>query len=350
MKMSVVARLTWYFAGMMALALAIIVVLTYREMVLEAADPGAYGEEPEPLWWQFAEVLLRSLIPLVVLGAGAWWLTVRTLRPLGELTLAAQRIHEGNLQERIPVRGTGDEIDSLTETLNEMTARLAASFERVREFTLHASHELKTPLAIMRADFGELVDDPRHSEADRARFAAHLDEIERLTRIVDGLSLLTKADASQVVLQREPVNIEELVLDAAEDTRALAESQHLKVSCTTTQGVAVHGDRHRLRQLLLILCDNAVKYNREGGHVSLELSTAEHAAIIRVRNTGEEVHAEDRQHIFTRFHRGATARQMHAEGCGLGLAIATWIVRAHEGSITFTSQPDDTEFVVTLPA
>ncbi|HSI65331.1 MAG TPA: HAMP domain-containing protein, partial [Candidatus Saccharimonadia bacterium] len=155
--MSVGTRITWYLVGVLAVAVGIVALLSYREMVMEAADPGAYGEEPEPLWWQFAEVALRSLIPVAVLGAGAWWMIMRTLRPLESLTQAARRIDAGNLQEHIPLTGRGDEFDVLTQTLNEMTARLATSFERERDFTLHASHELKTPLAILRADYGELV-------------------------------------------------------------------------------------------------------------------------------------------------------------------------------------------------
>ncbi|QIE99978.1 ATP-binding protein [Roseimicrobium sp. ORNL1] len=350
MKWSVVTRLTWYLAGVLTVALAIIVVLAYREMVLEAADPASFGEEPEPLWWQFAEVTIRSLIPLTVLAAGGWWLLVRALRPLKALTESAERMHAGNLQERIPLTGRGDEFDTLVQTLNDMTARLAASFERVRDFTLHASHELKTPLAILRADYEELVNDPKRPEADRVRFASHLDEIERLTRIVDGLGLLTKADASQVTLQRESLSFDELVRDAAEDARVLAEPTHITVSCNTSGPIMVQGDRHRLRQLLLILCDNAVKYNREGGTITLGLSARGGHAVLSVKNTGPGISPEDGVHVFERFHRGEAARQMNLEGCGLGLPIALWITRAHSGTLTFTSKPDDTEFVLTLPA
>ncbi len=350
MKLSVVSRLTWYLAGMLALSLGIIVLLTYREMVLEATDPAAFGEEPEPLWWQVTEVTLRSIIPLAVMAAGGWWLTVRAFRPLQDLTQAARRIHEGNLEERIPPTGRGDEFDTLTTTFNEMTARLAASFDRVKSFTLHASHELKTPLAILRADYEELVDDPQRSKEDRARFASHLDEIERLARIVDGLSLLTKADASLVQLRREEVALDEVVREAAEDAGVLAEARQITVSCSASQDITIHGDRHRLRQLLLILCDNAVKYNREGGSISLGLAMAGGHAVLRVRNTGPGIPPAEQPRVFERFHRGESARRSRTDGCGLGLAIALWIARAHGGSLTFTSAPDSTEFVLSLPA
>ena len=112
----------------------------------------------------------------------------------------------------------------------------------------------------------------------------------------------------------------------------------------------VQGDRHRLRQLLLILCDNAVKYNREGGSITLGLSSRGDHAVLSVKNTGPGIPPEDGDHVFERFHRGEAARQMNLEGCGLGLPIALWITRAHGGTLTFTSKPDDTEFVLTLPA
>ncbi len=350
MKLSVVSRLTWYLAGVLAIALGIIVLLTYREMVKEAADHAAYGQEPEPLWWQVIEVLLRSLIPLAFMAAGGWWLTVRALRPLRELTEAAQRIHAGNLQERIPLTGRGDEFDTLTRTFNEMMARLAASFDRVQSFTLHASHELKTPLALLRADYGELVDDPARSEEDRVRFISHLDEVERLSRIVDGLSLLTKADSSLVNLQHEEVHLSRLVEDAAEDAQALADSRNINVTCQSSPPIMVYGDRHRLRQLLLILCDNAVKYNIAGGSVSLVLTSHHDRAVLRVRNTGPGISPEDLPHIFERFHRGESARDHHVEGCGLGLAIALWIAQAHKGSLTVSSNPEETEFTLSIPA
>ncbi|HSI63543.1 MAG TPA: HAMP domain-containing sensor histidine kinase, partial [Candidatus Saccharimonadia bacterium] len=176
------------------------------------------------------------------------------------------------------------------------------------------------------------------------------DEIERLTRIVDGLGLLTKADASQITLQKESLRFDELVRDAAEDTKALAEAQQIKVVCMMPENVIVQGDRHRMRQLLLILCDNAVRYNREGGSITLTLTQNAGAAVLSVRNTGIGIAPTDQSLVFERFHRGESARQANVEGCGLGLPIAQWIVRAHGGSLTFQSRPDDTEFVLTLPA
>jgi signal transduction histidine kinase len=301
------------------------------------------------LWWQLGEVVLRSAIPLTVLAVGGWWLTMRALKPLHTVTETASRIHAGNLHERIPLRGTGDELDRLTTVFNDMTARLEDSFNSIREFTLHASHELKTPLAILRADYGELVDEPGRSEADRERFISHLDEIERLTRIVNGLTLLAKADAQIIQVKREAVRLDVLVVEAAENAHALAEPHEISVSCDPFPEVTVIGDRHRLRQLLLILCDNAVKYNHKGGELSIKLTQGDGLAKVMVRNTGAGIPPAEQSRVFERFYRGPCAQANDIEGCGLGLSIATWIARAHDGQITFTSTPEFTEFTLSLP-
>lgn len=347
--MSLGTRLTWWFIALLVLAVLMVLGLSYRELVMEAGDPQAFGEEPEPVWWQLAEVGMRAAVPLFLLALGGWWLTRRALRPLHALTEAAGRINAGNLQERIPVSGRGDEVDRLTEVINDTTARLAASFGRIREFTLHASHELKTPLAILRADFGELIDEPGRSEADRERFSSHLDEIERLTRIVNGLTLLTRADAQQITLERETITLDPLVREAAENTQALAEPRGVNVVVESLDAASITGDRHRLRQLLLILCDNAVKYNHTGGEVVFRLTSSKDQAVVAIRNTGPGIPADEQPRVFERFYRGSSAQADDVEGCGLGLSIASWIARQHGGTLTFTSVPERTEFVVTLP-
>ncbi|CAN5813612.1 hypothetical protein BH11VER1_BH11VER1_40060 [soil metagenome] len=343
-------RLTWWFMVLLTFAMLFVVVVAYRELVMEAKDPAEFGEVPEPLWWQLGEVVLRSAIPLMVLAAGGWWLTMRALKPLHEVTEAARRIHAGNLNERIPLRGTGDELDRLTTVFNEMTARLEDSFNSIREFTLHASHELKTPLAILRADYGEIVDEPGRSEVDRERFISHLDEIERLTRIVNGLTLLAKADAQIIALNCEEVRLDVLVQEASENVQALAEPHGIRVLHDAFPEVSIMGDRHRLRQLLLILCDNAVKYNHEGGEVSLKLIHEDGLAKVSVCNTGAGIPPAEQSRVFERFYRGSCAKLNDIEGCGLGLSISMWIARAHDGQIIFSSTPERTEFVFSMPA
>jgi signal transduction histidine kinase len=350
--MSLHTRLTWWSVAMLTMALLLVLFLSYREMVVEqgGGHPEEFGEESEPLWWQLAEVASRAAIPLLILALCGWFVTRRALRPLQTLTAAAARIPGGNLEEQIPISGRGDELDHLTAVFNDMTARLSASFNRIREFTLHANHELKTPLAILRAEIGEMLDEQGRSESDKARLASQLDEIERLTRIVNGLTLLTRADANQLTLNWESVALDALLREAAENCEALAEGRGVNVSLEALPTVQLKGDRHRLRQLLLILCDNAVKYNRGGGNVKLSLEVEEGSATVRIQNTGPGIPESEQSQVFQRFHRGASAAAMDIEGCGLGLSIALSIAQAHHGALAYKSRPEDTEFALTLPA
>jgi signal transduction histidine kinase len=194
-----------------------------------------------------------------------------------------------------------------------------------------------------------MLDEPGRSHADKERFLSQLDEIERLTRIVEGLTLLSRADANQLPLSREPVALDELVREAAENAQALGEPQGIKVHLESPPEISVVADRHRLRQILLILCDNAVKYNRPGGHVSITLKAEASTASVSVKNTGPGIEAEEESRVFERFHRGSNAAALDIEGCGLGLSIALWIAQAHGGSLKFSSRPDETNFVLAMP-
>ena len=207
-------------------------------------------------------------LPAVVLGLlGGWWLTRRALAPVTKLTDAVEKIHENNLGEKIPRTNNGDELDRLTEVFNAMTARLEDSFQRIREFTLHASHELKTPLTVLCGETETALRDESLSPAERERLLSQLDELRRLAKIVDGLTLLAKADAGQIALKLEPLRLDELVRDNFADAQILAEPHGIQVELTDCEEISVRGDRHRLRQLLLNLADNAVKYNQPQGGV-----------------------------------------------------------------------------------
>ena len=254
------------------------------------------------------------------------------------MTRAAEQIHERNLHEQLPRPGNGDELDRLTDVFNAMTTRLDESFRRIHEFTLHASHELKTPLTIMRVQLETRMQDEKSlSPEDLEWLECELGEVLRLSNIVDSLTLLTKGEAGQVKLERKPVRLDELVRESFDDAQVLAEAQGVKVALGECAAVEFSGDRHRLRQLLLNLADNAVKYNHPGGSVAMALRRRNGTAEIEITNTGEGIPTELQLRVFERFVRGDEARSRAIEGCGLGLTICRWIVQSHGGTIQLSS-------------
>jgi signal transduction histidine kinase len=185
---------------------------------------------------------------------------------------------------------------------------------------------------------------------NRERVLSQLDEIQRLTRIVDGLSLLTKADAGLITLKSEPVRLDELVREGFADAQILAQPCHVNTRLARCDEISISGDRHRLRQLLLNLTDNAVKYNQPQGDVTIDLHRNEKFAELRISNTGPGIPTGSLSRVFDRFFRGESALANNLDGCGLGLSIAQWIVQAHHGAIEITSEPAQlTTVTVRLP-
>lgn len=344
-------RLALRYGVVVLVSLLLLGGLTWHEFatekrlrkLLSPADR-AVGE-----WGETAEVFVYSLIPIILIGG--WWFTRRSLLPITDLARAVERIQADNLRNPLPRTFNGDEVDKLTEVFNGMTARLDRSFQQMREFTLHVSHELKTPLTIMRAEL-ETAMHHENSYTPQQRECMHsiFDEVLRLTQIVDALTLLTRADSGQVKLERESVPLAELVGESFEDAVILAEPHRVKVALSESADVVVHGDRHRLRQLLLNLVDNAIKYNRPDGTVTMALRKTDEWAEIEIVNTGEGIPPSLQPRVFDRFVRGDEAHKKSIDGCGLGLTIAQWIVQAHSGTIQISSEPGSTTTaVVRLP-
>jgi signal transduction histidine kinase len=282
--------------------------------------------------------MLAVGIPAALLSIGGGWMLMRrALAPLVALTRAAGCVHERNLGEPLPRTRNGDELDRLTEVLNDMTARLQGSFKRIREFTLHASHELKTPLTILCGETELALRDETLSPAHHERCVSELEELRRLTRIVDGLTLLAKADAGLVPLTLVPVRLDELARDIFADTQLLAAGPGVRVELASCETTTVAGDPHRLRQLLLNLADNAVKYNGPDGLITLSLRRAGGQAEFVIANGGAGIPADVLPRVFDRFYRGDPAHNGEVDGCGLGLSIAHWIVSAHNGTIQVES-------------
>jgi signal transduction histidine kinase len=348
--MTIRTRMTLWFAAVLTVSLLVMSIGTY----IEIAEQMHYRHRHEPdegAVAETSEMIFEAGLPAVLLGLlGGWWLMRRALAPVAGLTQAVEKINDHNLSQRIPRSGNGDELDRLTDVFNAMTTRLDGSFQHIREFTLHASHELKTPLTILRGELEMALHDAGSSASIKERLASQIDEIERLAKIVDGLTLLTKADAGQIELKAEPLRLDELVRESIADARILAQPHNIEVRLDRCDEVSIRGDRHRLRQLLLNLADNAVKYNRTGGLVIFTLLCDHTSAGLYISNTGAGLAPDLQARVFDRFFRGDASHNSAVEGCGLGLSIAQWIVTAHGGKIYFTSKPDDlTTVSVRLP-
>jgi len=349
--MTIRAKLTLWYASILFISVLLITAFTHQKFAHEEKLINrSRGQVVENDAWEDAlDVTLACAVPAVLVGLlGGWFLMRKAMAPVAALTQAAARINEGNLHEQLPATGNGDELDRLTEVFNAMIARLDGSFHRIREFTLHASHELKTPLTVIH---GELEMALRDEGAEhRERLLSQLDEVQRLTKIVDGLSLLTKADAGLINLKREPLRMEELVRDSFADAQILAQAYEVKVELGRCEEISLSGDRHRLRQLLLNLTDNAIKYNQAQGRVKIELRRADTFAELQITNTGPGIPSDIQGRVFDRFFRGDASHANTVDGCGLGLSIAQWIVTAHGGTIQITSEPQKLTIVtVRLP-
>jgi signal transduction histidine kinase len=202
----------------------------------------------------------------------------------------------------------------------------------------------------MRGEIETALREENLSATQKERLLSQIDEIERLAKIVDGLTLLTKADAGQIQLKFEPVRLDELVRENVADAKILAQPHGIQVDLAMCDEVSIPGDRHRLRQMLLNLTDNAIKYNKPNGTVTLSLQRGNGSAELKIENTGAGLAPERQAHVFERFFRGDASHNSAVEGCGLGLSISQWIVTAHGGTIQFVSKPNQTTAVtLTFP-
>lgn len=296
--------------------------------------------------------VLLVLIPVALLVslAGGWFLAGRVLRPVAIMTEAAKKIAGGDLSQRLAVEASGDEIGRLAETFNAMIARLDASFRQIRQFSSDASHELRTPLTVMKGETELVLRRQRDCEDYKGVLESNLEEIDRMTRIVDELLFLSRADLGDVKMAAERVELVELLEDIQQQASVLGQEQGIEVLLGTMQPATVLGDELRLRELFLNLVDNAVKYSKPGGKVEVSLGAEPHSAKIAIQDYGIGIRPEAIGRIFHRFYRTDEARAHTKKGTGLGLAICAWIAEVHRGQIDVQSrQGEGSTFTVTLP-
>ncbi len=297
------------------------------------------------------------ILPFGVLAAYAIGSLVarRALGPVDQITREVREITDGtSLHRRLPSSMVKDELGRLADTLNQMIGRLERSFTALRRFTADASHELKTPLTVLKAGVERALTTPKMPPESLAALEEAMDEINRMTELVDALLTLARADEGLVVLHQEPVDLRALILETEETGELLAEPAGIAVSADApVDPVIVPVDGSRIRQLVMNLLTNAVKYTPAGGRVRLWLERDDGRVRFGVSDTGIGIAPGDLPHIFDRFWRADSARTRTGErpGVGLGLAICKWIAEAHGGTIDVQSRPGrGTTFSVTLPA
>ncbi len=315
----------------------------------------AAAESEEPVRRSLATLaaILLVAFPAAIAAAfvGGSFLVRRLLAPVGAMAAAASRITAERLSERLPVEDPADEFGRLATVVNGSLARIEDAFERLRRFTSDASHELRTPLTALRS-VGEIaLRERRTSEAYRDTIASMLEESDRLTRLVEGLLVLTREDSETYRARFAPLDLGELVREVVDVLRVLAEERGQDLRVFVHGNVAVHGDRTTLRQAIFNLVDNAIKYTPREGSIRVDVRARGDAeAAIEIADSGPGIAPEHRQRIFERFYRIELDRSRATGGAGLGLPIARWAIDLHGGTIQLeTEEGKGSTFGIRIP-
>jgi len=317
------------------------------------------------------KILVIATIPILILAAfGGYFLMKQPLRPLVALTDKAANIGVSGLGERLPVIKTGDELERLTYSLNGMIDRLEEALNHNRRFSADASHELRTPLTIMRGEMEEILQLEGLPQQAVENLVSTLEEIERMSRIVNSLMAITRLDAGGERLDKTQLDLSALVRTTVDHMRLLAEEKGLPLTCACEREVLVYADPMMLKQVLVNLIDNAIKYTPSSrtlptaepstealpdqsmlsepgrGAIDVTVSTSESRAVLKITDHGMGIAPETLPFIFDRFYRADYARTRGAGGVGLGLAIVKAIISAHDGMVSITSTPGSGSVVV----
>ncbi len=309
---------------------------------------------------EFVRESMRNLVmvflllgPSLLMAAAlvGFFLAGKAFKPIREIARTTRHITVNNLDERITVPVVHDDIGQLASTINGMLDRLSLSFQKTAQFTADASHELRTPLTIMQGELEIALRGERSAEEYIDTLGSSLEEVERMSRIVNDLLLLSKSDMGQEVMQHDAVDLKSLIEGLLPPFKLMAEEQQIELSRSLAEVDMVSGDQLKLRQLLVNLLTNAIRYTSAGGKVNLSLKNVESGVEIAVADTGIGIPAEDMPHIFDRFYRADKARSRQYGGSGLGLSIVKTIVNSHAGAIKVDSVVGEgSVFKVILPS
>jgi two-component system OmpR family sensor kinase len=296
--------------------------------------------------------VMAAIFPVALLlaGGGGWLVARRALRPVDKMTRAARKISAERLDRRLAESGSGDELDRLANTLNEMLGRLDESVSQMRRFSADASHELQTPLTIIKGEFEVALRRPRERPEYEAVLRSGLEEIDRLNHLVEGLLLLARADAGVLATDFQQTNVGVLAAKVVEQLTTMAATRRISLTLASAAPVVVLGDGEHLYRALMNLVDNGIKYTPEGGSVQIRIDDGADEVRIAVIDTGIGISTQEQERIFHRFHRSDQTRTKNAHGVGLGLSIVQSIAAAHGGRLEVKSEPGrGSTFCLILP-
>jgi heavy metal sensor kinase len=315
----------------------------------------------------FIILIITVPLALMVASMGGQFLAHKALKPVDNITQTARMITSQNLNQRIIPPKVKDEISRLTDTFNEMISRLDQSFQQIKQFSSDASHELKTPLTILKGESEVALRKERTPQEYQQILKSNLEEINRMSNIIEDLLILSKADSGEIGLNKEPINLTKIINEIIAQMNILAKSKNLHLFTSNhLPDIHIVGDALRIRELFINLVENGIKYTEEGGsiHIALtkeyipffekqsNLAGGEMGEFVKivVSDTGIGIAHEDQERIFNRFFRVDKARSREQGGSGLGLSICKWIVEAHHGEINVESElGKGSSFIVTLP-
>ena len=296
-------------------------------------------------------MMLTLPLAIALAGIGGYWLTRRNLAPLASMAAQAHRITHSSLETRLDAGpAAAEELSTLSASFNELLARLAQSFENMRRFVGDASHELRTPISIIRGEADVALAQERGAAEYKQALALVLDESRRISRLLDDLLNLARADAGRVKLRAEEFYLNELLAECCRSAQPAAGARGVTLACAPEGDLAFRGDEELLRRMVMNLIDNAIRYTPAGGRVTASLASRGADVAIRITDTGAGIAPDVIPHLFERFYRGDKARSRQDGGFGLGLAIVKWIAESHHGAVEVASAPGaGSAFTVTLP-
>jgi len=364
---SIRVRLTAWYMAALSLMLVAYATATYlavrhefREQLerelhehIEAVSPEPEAALEDRFQQQLREILVVLVLglPLIVVlaGLGGYVLARRALSPIDHLAGEARRITAERLHQRLSVPNEHDEIGRLAAVINDTFARLESSFDQLRRFTADASHELRTPLSVIRGIGEHALRETRTPPEYKDAMGSMLEEVDRLTRLVDTLLKLSRGDAGTIRLARDVLDLGDLTREVVSSLGILAEERQQRLQVVAAEDVRVSADRLVLRDAITNVVDNAIKYGPARSTINVRVDADADQATVTVRDAGPGVPAEHRERVFDRFYRVDEGRSREMGGTGLGLAIAKWAVEANGGQISLDTATTGSVFRITLP-